>query len=308
MELSTLTRSLQGQWLRLRQAIRPAEAAEPTSPTPSRRGDAEVSLGEKIARDRQALYDRLGTMRSDDSARVSRQSARDKVAMLRERVRMLKARIAGASGLTLKRLARQLAQVAAQLKQAVGQYVNATAKLGNAVPGAPTGSTAAPAAASGAAPAANAQPAVPQAAVAILVADTSQTQTADPQDGAARAAVETDGRTTTERMQAQEDRKMDEAFALEVKALLRELKQAADMLKRKMRHTQQNALAELAQTLREIEAQLAQLRGMSQTGTAAVSAPVAISLPGLSVDAGTANAGATVGVGVGVAAVSSAGE
>lgn len=121
MQLASLSRSLQGQWQRLRQAVvRPSATGDVSSqdatPAMSRREKAQVSLGEKIAQDRQALYDKLGQMDRNSGLRNSRQSARDKVAMLRERVRMLKAQIAGAHGATLKRLARQLAQVAAQPK------------------------------------------------------------------------------------------------------------------------------------------------------------------------------------------------
>lgn len=287
MQIASLSRSLQGQWQRLRQAVvRPSATGDVSSqdatPAMSRREKAQVSLGEKIAQDRQALYDKLGQMDRNSGLRNSRQSARDKVAMLRERVRMLKAQIAGAHGATLKRLARQLAQVAAQLKQAVSQYAGATSKLSTPSPAAPAS------AAPGAAVSANAQAsptatvdaasaAPPPSAESVtsiaaasaqpvteaVLSDATQPATAESRDDASHKEMH----AAREREQAKTDEKMDKAFAKEVKDLLRELKQAAELLKRRMRHAQQSAaLAELERSLRAIEGQLARLQSGSQSG------------------------------------------
>ena len=162
MQLSDVASSLRSQFTRLSQRIQSSIAPTPAADPKTERGDARVSLGSSA--DLSPLYDRSGVSQGD-SARMSRQSAAEKVGFLRERVRMLKARIATARGPMLKRLARQLASIAAQLKGVVSQYVGASAKLyGGSAPAAAPAAPAAPAATAAAGGAASAAANAPPSA------------------------------------------------------------------------------------------------------------------------------------------------
>lgn len=210
-----------------------------------------VTLG--ASQEAPTLYDKQGVLSGGSDATAMRKQATDKVAELKKRMKWLKAMMTGASPTQAKGLARQLALVAGELKQAVKQFAGS----GGQAASAPQASAGSPGAASTptVTESSTAQAQVQQQAeeqvVAGLRADAISQLSSGLEDHGKPAfaghAAASGGGTA-----AGADAKARQEFIQDAKAVASDIKRALEALKRKLRHTSQDAVRQTEKLLREV--------------------------------------------------------
>lgn len=247
-----------------------------------------VTLG--ASQEAPTLYDKQGVLSGGSDATAMRKQATDKVAELKKRMKWLKAMMTGASPTQAKGLARQLALVAGELKQAVKQFAGSDGQAASA----PQASAGSPGAASTptVTESSTAQAQVQQQAeeqvVAGLRADAISQLSSGLEDHGKPAfaghAAASGGGTA-----AGADAKARQEFIQDAKAVASDIKRALEALKRKLRHTGQDAVRQTEKLLREVGKMLNAL------GPQATSAAVSGNLTGGS-EANVSVAGGATGV------------
>ena len=252
-----------------------------------------VTLG--ASQEAPTLYDKQGVLSGGSDATAMRKQATDKVAELKKRMKWLKAMMTGASPTQAKGLARQLALVAGELKQAVKQFAGSDGQAASA----PQASAGSPDAASTptVTESSTAQAQVQQQAeeqvVAGLRADAISQLSSGLEDHGKPAfaghAAASGGGTA-----AGADAKARQEFIQDAKAVASDIKRALEALKRKLRHTGQDAVRQTEKLLREVGKMLNALG--PQATPAAVSGNLASSSLTGGSEANVSVAGGTTGV------------
>lgn len=256
-----------------------------------------VTLG--ASQEAPTLYDKQGVLSGGSDATAMRKQATDKVAELKKRMKWLKAMMTGASPTQAKGLARQLALVAGELKQAVKQFAGSDGQATSA----PQASAGSPGAASTpTVTESTAQAQVQQQAeeqvVAGLRADAISQLSSGLEDHGKPAfaghAAASGGGTA-----AGADAKARQEFIQDAKAVASDIKRALEALKRKLRHTGQDAVRQTEKLLREVGKMLNAL------GPQATPAAVSGNLASSSLTGGSEANVSVAGGATGVAEVSS---
>ena len=295
MNLSSLSDSLR---LRLESFAGRLRTSGQTAATTAARsapaGNVVLGVSDRVtlgaSQEAPTLYDKQGVLSGGSDATAMRKQATDKVAELKKRMKWLKAMMTGASPTQAKGLARQLALVAGELKQAVKQFAGS----GGQAASAPQASAGSPGAASTptVTESSTAQAQVQQQAeeqvVAGLRADAISQLSSGLEDHGKPAfaghAAASGGGTA-----AGADAKSRQEFIQDAKAVASDIKRALEALKRKLRHTGQDAVRQTEKLLREVGKMLNAL------GPQATPAAVSGNLAGGS-EANVSVAGGTTGV------------